>query len=80
MKKKIQTEGNNKLRNSYCAQASVRVCTIEAFVLNRSSRVIPDEATATNKSQSLKAAKNQKFILLFYSATIFHLYAAIFSS
>lgn len=57
--KKIQTEGNNKLGNSYCAQASVRVCTIEALVLNRSSRVIPDEATATNKSGSLKTAKTR---------------------
>lgn len=57
--KKVQTEGNNKLGNSYCAQASVRVCTIEALVLNRSSRVIPDEATATNKSRSLKTAKTR---------------------
>ena len=81
--KKIQTEGNNKLGNSYCAQASVRVCTIEALVLNRSSRVIPDEATATNKSRSLKTAKTRNsyyyftqlqyftYMLQFFQVTIF---------
>lgn len=68
--KKILTEGNNKLGNSYCAQASVRVCTIEALVLNRSSRVIPDEAKATNKSRSLKTAKLEIHFIILLSYNI----------
>jgi len=39
---------------SYLAQASARVCTMEAFVLKRSSRVMPGKLTENGKSISSK--------------------------
>jgi len=58
-----RTPNLGKIKNkmiSYLAQASERVCTMEAFVLKRSSRVMPGKLTEKSKPIS----NNDIFFLL----------------